>query len=184
MIEFDDAGIGCTILGEVYVARRIETNEVVTDFIHVKERNERPLVDVLYKMLLKLQPKEGEEIFLCRGKVFNSFEQFLKKKDLPVTRGQILGKTNDLAEEAFLQELHNIGLPESIALKGKDYARFYQSVMIWYKAFYQGENLRKNPNRKRKPKERDYMMNQVHHHPNLLSILFGMSSTQDIEKII
>ena len=67
MIEFDDAGIGCTILGEVYVARRIETNEVVTDFLHVNERNERPLVDVLYKMLLKLQPKEGEEIFLCRG---------------------------------------------------------------------------------------------------------------------
>lgn len=179
MIEFDDAGIGCPILGEVYVARRIETNEIITGFIHVRDRNTRTLVDVLFGMLNELQPVEGEVIHLCRGRVFNGFESLLKSKGFSVERVQILGETNDLAEEAFLQELYTIGMPKTISLKGKDYAKFYQSVMVWYKALYQGSTLRKNPNKKRKPKERDYMMNQVSHHPNLLAILFGIKTKQE-----
>lgn len=180
MIEFDDAGIGCTILGEVYVARRVETDEMVTAFIHVKEKEAKPTIEILYEMLTKFQPDENEEIILCRGNVFNGFEQFLKKKGLNVMRGKIEGITNDLAEERFLQELYNVGLPKTIQLKGKSYATFYQSVMLWYKVFYKGENLIKNPNKKRKPKERDYMMNQVHHHPNLLAILFGMKTEEKL----
>lgn len=183
MIEFDDAGIGCTLLGEVYVARRVETGEVVTEFIHVKEKPSTLLVDVLYAMLLKLQPAENEAIVLCRGKVFNGFEELLNKKGINVMRGKIEGKTNDLAEEKFLQELYNIGLPKTIQLKGKGYAAFYQSLMIWYKAFYQGENLLKNPNKKRKPKERDYMMNQVCHYPHLLAILFELPMKEPLKNV-
>lgn len=184
MIEFDDAGIGCTLLGEVYVARRVETDEIVTEFIHVRERGTRMVIDVLYSMLKKLQPKEGEIISLCRGKVFNGFDQFLKKKDFVVTRDKIVGKTNDLAEKVFIKELYKIGLPKSISLKGKNYGTFYQSVLLWYQTFYEGENIIKNPNKKRKPKERDYMMNQVCHYPHLLSILFDIPLNETLKNVI
>lgn len=172
MIEMDDAGTGCPILGEVYVARRVETNETVIRFLRFHGINKHTLLSILTEMVMELKPKEEEEITLCRGHYFNALEQTLKKQNYRVKRAEIIGETNDAAEEMFLNELRKKGLPYSIKLVDKDYEMFHNKIMLWYDALYEGESLLKPRKHKLKPK--DYILNRVHHHPNLVKKILNI----------
>lgn len=175
MIEFDDAGIGCPILGELYVARRVETNEMVVRFVSVEEKQNTHLTLILFKMLQDLKGRKEEEIFICRGHVFHNFARSLEKSGYKATRGVIRSITNDIAEDSFLEALRNIGLPNSIVVHNRDFARFHQEVMLWYSTFYKGQNILK---KKKKLTQLDFVMNRVCHHPNLVAQLFEMNKEE------
>lgn len=175
MIEFDDAGIGCPILGELFVARRVETNEMVVRFVSVEEKQHTHLSMILLKMLQQLKGRKEEEIFICRGHVFHNFARNLEKSGYKVKRGVIRSITNDIAEDSFLEALRNIGLPKSIIVHKRDFARFHQEVMLWYSTFYKGQNIIK---KKKKLTQLDFVMNRVCHHPNLVAQLFEMNKEE------
>lgn len=175
MIEFDDAGIGCPILGELYVARRVETNEMVVRFVSVEEKQNTHLSLILFKMLQDLKGRKEEDIFICRGHVFHNFARSLENSGYKVKRGVIRSITNDIAEDSFLEELYKIGLPTSILVHDRDFARFHQEVMLWYSTFYKGHNILK---KKKKLTPLDFVMNRVCHHPNLVAHLFEMNKEE------
>lgn len=175
MIEFDDAGVGCPILGELFVARRVETDEIVVRFVSVEEKQSKHLSLILLKMLQDLKGRKEEDIFICRGHVFHNFAKGLEKSGYKVTRGVIQSITNDIAEDSFLEALHNIGLPKSVIVHNRDFARFHGEVMLWYHTFYKGQNILK---KKKKATQLDYVMNRVHHHPHLVAHLFKMKKEE------
>lgn len=169
MIEFDDAGGGCPLLGEIFIARKVETNEYRV--IHLKHRKNSEIH--LYKMLVSLKAeKDDEEIVLCRGDVFDNFHKYLLKRKFNVRRGKIEGLTNDLAEDHFTRLLRTHGVPESIKLEGKDYGTFYNEILVWYYTLYKGPHLIKRSRRlKRKRNFRDFTHNPIYHFPNLVAQL-------------
>lgn len=166
-IEIDDAGGGCTILGEVFVARRLETNEYKGIYVEKEDK-----VAKLLQLILSLQPTEGEEIHLCRGNEFDHFSRVLQQKGYVVKRIKVEGETNDLAEALFLDTLRTYGLPKSVVLEGKNYGKFYVQVNTWYETLYEGKALKSASNSKRKKKEMDFVINRVYKYPNLMSQLF------------
>lgn len=172
MIELDDAGGGCPIGGVAFAARRVETNEARTVYQTIQDKKEQKCETLLFDLIQALRVTKEEEIRLCRGVVFDSFERYLKQQGYYVTRGEIVGKTNDVAENGFLLELWKIGLPKTIRLYGRNYKKFHLEVLLWYNTFYRGESLLKN---KPKRHEKDFLLNRVHHHPHLVAYLLKMN---------
>jgi len=170
MIEFDDAGVGCPILGELYVGRRTETNRYAKAFISVNNKEKDSTLKALLQILEDLNVRDNEEILLCRGTVFDEFEQVLRRDGRNVKRGKIEGATDTLAEVLFTLELRKIGVPSVISLHKRGYGRFYHDVMIWYHTLYTGEDLLK-PRKKEKKKPIDYVINRVCNYPHLMEIL-------------
>lgn len=179
MIEFDDAGGGCPLLGEVFVARKVETNEFRV--IHLKKRKNSEMH--LYQMLISLlHEKDDEEIVLCRGDVFDAFYKYLSQRKFNVKRGKIEGITNDMAEDQFTLLLRSHGLPESIKLIGKEYKQFYDEILIWYHTLYKGPHLMKRSRRnKKKLNFRHFTHNPIYHFPNLVADLLGIESEVSIK---
>ena len=173
MIEFDDAGNGCPILGEVFVARRVETGENYKCFVEYNQKiRKRAISKSLREILKEINPKKDEKIVLCRGNIFDSFHRYLKEKKYNVERGKIEGETNDLAEEFMINKLREIGLPESINAYNRDFAQFNTFVTTWYLSSYTGEkNLLKSNNHLYK--DRMQIINNIYKYPNLLNILFN-----------
>jgi hypothetical protein len=141
MIEFDDAGCGSPLLGEVFVARRVETDEFYVVSIPRNASRKNAVLNACNELLGKIKPQTGETITLCQGEVFNGFAHSLRSKKslVNVERGKIVGKTNDLAEKAFKNELLSVGVPPSCLVFDRDYGAQREALLCWYYMFYTGK---------------------------------------------
>jgi len=134
MIEIDDAGGGCFLGPEVLVIHRLETNEAWYFLLippHVKERI-LFATRILKKAFIELGISCQEPVRLCRGEIFDLFEEYLKAKGYPVVREKVSAATDRLAEGKFLEILHSYGLPSDITLRDRNYREFYEWVSLWY----------------------------------------------------
>lgn len=174
MIEIDDAGNGCPILGEVFAARRIETGDHAAVYIPLPQESARRTSkeEYIMSLLTKLNARKEEPILLCRGNTLNGFEQYLQKKKYDVQRGKISEETDKIAETFFMEKLYAIGFPKDLTLANREYREFYQIVKVWYIAIYQGNNNLLKSKRKKNIQIRGYMHNPVYHFPILLKKLF------------
>ena len=173
MIEIDDAGTGSPLLGEVYVARRVETNESAFLYVPIENMNRKDRNELLLKLLGDLKADINETIYLCRGPIFNHFHMILTNKGYEVKRVEIGQKTNDLAENYFLDKLYEIGFPKSINAKNRNYGEFSHYLNIWYQTLYKGKEDVRKPSTKGKVRTSHYMFNPVRKFPLLVEKLFN-----------
>ncbi|UZJ78543.1 hypothetical protein [Fictibacillus sp. KU28468] len=174
MIEVDDAGNGCPILGEVFAARRIETGEQAAVYVPLPSETslKTSKEEYIMSLLTQLNVPKDEAVLLCRGNTLNGFERQLQHKGFDVKRGKISEETDKIAENFFMERLYDIGFPQDLSLSNREYREFYQMVKIWYISLYHGNKNLFKSKRKRNVKTRGYMHNPVYHFPNVLRELF------------
>jgi len=119
-IQIDDAGYGDLLFGVVIGAYRPETDDFLYDVINVKYF-QRPLFEkkgyldealhIAWKLVKRLKLEDGERIEICRGDILDKaagglIEAYGEKN---VARVKVEGRAQHLIEEAYLNEIRNLG---------------------------------------------------------------------------
>lgn len=119
-ILIDDAGYGDLLFGTVIGAYRLETDHFIYDVIGVKHFKDPLYTDRTYireasriaqRLVERLRVAEDEKIQLCRGDILNEAEKGLAEiyGEDRVERVKVEGRAQELVEQAYLDELLNIG---------------------------------------------------------------------------
>jgi hypothetical protein len=146
VIEIDDAGGGCFLGPEVLVIHRLETDEIWYLLIppNVMERI-LYATKILKKAFGDLAIPKDEKVKLCRGEIFDLFEEYLTTHDYRVVREKVSAATDSLAEAKFMEILYSYGFPAGIRLQNRNYQELYALVSYWYysEPRYQSKRIRK-----------------------------------------
>ena len=143
-IQIDDAGSGDLLFGAVIGAYRPETDDFLYDVIDVKYYQEplflkREYLDeasrIALRLVGRLKPEDGERIEICRGDILDRAEEAIVDShgEERVARVKVEGRAQHLVEEAYLDEIRNLGyepLPERTEKWGKSFWHMYR----WLKA--------------------------------------------------
>ena len=133
MIEIDDAGGGCFIGPEVLVIHHLETGSA--HFLYIPPQVE-DRVSFATELLKAAFTERGitnrEPVQLCRGEIFDKFQEYLEARGYSVVRQKVSAATDSLAEAEFMEVLYAHGLPRSIALRNRNYQELYEMVGFWY----------------------------------------------------
>ncbi|MCW4007050.1 MAG: hypothetical protein NWF04_10765 [Candidatus Bathyarchaeota archaeon] len=143
-IIVDDAGSGDLLFGIVIGAYRNETQEFSYDVIDVKFfqpdlfRKKEYLSEtsrIVFNLLDKLKPAEGEEIHLCQGYIFDEAVEALRKiyGEDRVKRVKVVGEPQRVIEVSYLDELRNLGY-EPLAEREEKRAKNFFHMLRWLKA--------------------------------------------------
>ena len=146
-IIIDDAGTGDLLYGAVIGAYRDSTNEFTYEVIDVKYfktnffKRKAYLTQaskIVSKLLAQMKPKPDEEIHICRGYIFDTAIEKLKKKygEDKIIRVKVEGEAQDLTEIAYLDEVRNLGY-EPLEERDTRRAKSFFHMLNW---------LKKNPN--------------------------------------
>ncbi|MCW3991019.1 MAG: hypothetical protein NWE88_13215 [Candidatus Bathyarchaeota archaeon] len=141
-IYIDDAGYGDLLHGAVIGAYRPETDEFVYDMVHVKyfqvprfgkKGYQTEAGKISMKLVQRLKPKEKETIELCRGDILDKAAESLAKKyrEERVKRVKVEGRAQDLIENAYLDEIRNLGyepIPDRMEKWGKSFWHMFRWV--------------------------------------------------------
>jgi len=163
-IEIDDAGTGDILYGVVIGAYRPEDDHFVYDMIDVRYFQE-PVYDkkrhlnearrIALRLVDKLGLKEEEKILICTGDVLNEAAEALLEQygEERIVRGRIEGRAQFLVEQAYTDELSNIGYEardDRTEKWGKNFWHMYNWVkkdperrLRWTKSAF--PNLKKYP---------------------------------------
>lgn len=142
-IFIDDAGSGDILFGVVIGAYRPESDHFVYDVIDVKYfqfpvyKNKRHLNEarrIAVRMVERLELRENEKIIVCTGDILNEAAEALLEKygEDVVERGKIEGRSQFFIEEAFTDELRNIGY-EPRKDRTKKWGRNFWHMYEWIK---------------------------------------------------
>src|SRR3989339_904652 len=136
-IEIDDSGSGALYGGVIILVTDGKNDfyrEIPLKIFNIKDKKKRSasvqknIYKIIRKGIRKLNAKkEATEIFICQGNVFDFAEKELKKQKYIIKRGQIKGRTNDLAEEIFhklLKEKYNIKTYNHKDYKGENLRQY------------------------------------------------------------
>lgn len=170
MIEIDDAGGGCFIGPEVLVIHRLETGKVRYLNIppEVQERV-KYATKILKTAFRELAITKEEPIRLCRGEIFDPFQQYLMEKGFQVVREKVSETTDSLAEMRFMDILYSYGFPRNLTLQDRNYQQFYQLVSCWY--YYCKDDERLRGIRKTRLQPSFFGRKVAQKYPNLLRLM-------------
>jgi hypothetical protein len=170
MIEIDDAGGGCFIGPEVLVIHRLETGKVRYLDIppNVQERI-KYAAKILKKAFRELAISKEEPVRLCRGEIFDLFQEYLTAEGYRVLREKVSDATDHLAEARFMDILYSYGFPRNLMLKDRNYQQFYQMVSCWY--YYCKESNHLQGIRKTRLQPSFFGRKMAQNYPNLLRLL-------------
>ncbi len=170
MIEIDDAGGGCFIGPEVLVIHRLETGSAHYLYIPPQIADRISFATELLKgAFTQLGITNQEPVQLCRGEIFDQFQEFLERRGYQVIRQKVSSETDCLAEAEFMEVLYSHGLPRNIMLHNRNYQELYEMVGFWY--FSQPKRLVRNLQKIRlRPPYR--IRNVTQRYPNLFRMLF------------
>jgi hypothetical protein len=141
-IYIDDAGYGDLLHGAVIGAYRPETDEFVYDMVHVKyfqaprftkKGYQTEAGKIAVKLVKRLEPAEDETIEICRGDILDKGAESLIKKcgEEIIKRVKVEGRAQDLVENAYLDEIRNLGyepIPERMEKWGKSFWHMFRWV--------------------------------------------------------
>ncbi|TCL62798.1 hypothetical protein EDC14_102379 [Hydrogenispora ethanolica] len=133
MIEIDDAGGGCFIGPEVLVIHHLETGSA--RFLYIPPQVENRIsfaTELLKAAFTELAITNQEPIQLCRGEIFDKFQEHLEQRGYHVIRQKVSSATDSLAEAEFMEVLYAHGLPRNIKLRNRNYQELYEMVGFWY----------------------------------------------------
>lgn len=163
-IEIDDAGTGDILFGVVIGAYRPEDDHFIYDMIDVKyfqepvygkKRHLNEARRIALRLVDKLVLREEEKILICTGDVLNEAAEALLEQyeEERIERGKIEGRAQFLVEQAYTNELRNIGYmarEDRTAKWGKNFWHMYNWVkkdperrLRWTKSAF--PNLKKYP---------------------------------------
>ena len=142
-IIIDDAGSGDLLFGVVIGVFRCPNNEFSYDIIDVKYYQNKlfsrkaylkQCYKIVSRLLDKIKPKTEEEIHICRGYIFDEAIEKLKKKygEKRILRIKVVGEAQDLTENAYLDELRNLGY-EPLEERESKRAKSFFHMMNWLK---------------------------------------------------
>ena len=143
-IQIDDAGYGDLLFGAVIGAYRLETGDFVYDVIDVRYF-QRPLFEkkvyldeagrIAVRLAERLEPEDGEMFELCRGDILNVAAEALVEAfgEERVVRVKVEGKAQYLVEEAYLDEVRNLGY-EPLPARTEKWAKSFWHMYRWLKA--------------------------------------------------
>ncbi|HBE79286.1 MAG TPA: hypothetical protein DDW65_16165 [Firmicutes bacterium] len=168
MIEIDDAGGGCFIGPEVLVIHKLETGKVWYLNIPptVQERIQYA-ARILKAAFRDLAVSREEPVRLCRGEIFDLFQEYLMSQGYRVVREKVSDATDQLAEARFMDILYSYGFPRNLTLKDRNYQEFYQLVSCWYHYCKEEDNRLKGI-RKTRLQPSFYGRKVARKYPNLL----------------
>lgn len=140
-LQIDDAGVGDLLNGVVIGIYRPETDRFDFDVINVeyfqkarfKQKTYLPEVaNVALRLVEKFCLGKDEKIEVCSGFILSEAVKLLRRKygDSTVTVVKIVGKAQHRTEEAFLNELRNLGY-EPIPSRDARRARSFFHMLRW-----------------------------------------------------
>lgn len=140
-IIIDDAGSGDLLFGVVIGAYREGEEEFKYDVINVKyfqsdrfKRKEylKEATRIVFSLLSKMDLKEDEAVFICRGYLFEEAlnELISKLGKSRVKTIKVVGKPQEYVETAYLDELRNLGY-EPIADRETKRAKSFFHMLKW-----------------------------------------------------
>ena len=139
VIEVDDSGWGDLVGGVVIVLRRVETGEDYSGEIPLElfqgsefkyKEYLRSATQIILEGLDRLNASTDEAIHICTGYVFTHAKDTLIELGYPVTEVKIVNKTQDLAENRFIESLVRMGLGSKQELFAK---RSFNGWLKWVK---------------------------------------------------
>lgn len=142
-ITIDDAGVGDLLFGVVIGAFRHETEEFKYGILDVKyfqtqrfRRKEylKQASRIVYRLLDKLKLKLDEPIRICKGYIFDRACKDLGKTygSNRIRRVKVTGEPQRLTENAYLDEIRNLGY-EPLKERDKKRAKSFFHMMNWLK---------------------------------------------------
>ncbi len=173
MIEIDDAGGGCFLGPEVLVIHNLTTSQVYYLMIPPQIIQRVPYATkILKKAFRDLKISKNEPIKLCRGEIFDLFQNYLTEKGYQVVREKVSSQTDALAEQHFMEILYSYGLPRNVRLQERNYQGLYELVGYWF--FTEGRGMSRLSKARIKPPYRLRKMAQ--RYPNLVKLLLKNES--------
>jgi len=142
-LQIDDAGVGDLLSGVVIGIYRPETDRFDFDVIGVEHFQKarfrqktylREVASVVLRLVERFGLREDEKIEVCSGFILTEAVKLLKRKygDSRVTVVKIVGRAQHETEEAYLNELRNLGY-EPISDRDARRARSFFHMLRWVK---------------------------------------------------
>jgi hypothetical protein len=141
-ILIDDAGTGDLLWGVVIGVYQPESETFLYDIIPVtyfkedtfpEKKHFEEAANIALHLVERIGLKENEKIQVCQGDILNIAAEKLKEKygEEAVERVHVDGRTQELIEGAYLDELRNLGyepMPDRTEKWGKSFWHMYDWV--------------------------------------------------------
>ena len=143
-IQIDDAGYGDLLFGVVIGAYQPETDRFIYDVVDVRFFQE-PLFEkktyldeaghIALRLVERLEPEDGERMEFCRGDILDRAAKALEEAygDERVIRAKVEGRAQHLVEEAYLNEIRNLGY-EPIPDRTEKWAKSFWHMYRWLRS--------------------------------------------------
>jgi hypothetical protein len=144
LILIDDAGSGSLIGGTIIGAMRSETKEFVYDIIPLKYYSPQffckklyldCVVEIVEDLLKKLKASDEEQIFVCRGYMFDNFRKWISNTNFKCTSTKIEEPLQSKIESAFEDYTISLGFPKRFISYTK-YPFHFHRILCWIYADY------------------------------------------------
>ncbi|MGE5632507.1 MAG: hypothetical protein ACM3TR_15650 [Caulobacteraceae bacterium] len=144
MIQIDDAGSGSLVGGTCIGVLRKETKDFYYEIIPVKLFNEANFrnklyiyytTDIIKNAFEKLKVGKRENIFICRGYMFEDARNYLKQNKYNYHDTKIEEPLQSLIEKTFEEYTISLGLPKEF-LSYTKYPFHFHRLLKWVYADY------------------------------------------------
>ncbi|WP_434565474.1 hypothetical protein PQ689_07050 [Thermoanaerobacterium thermosaccharolyticum] len=144
MIQIDDAGSGSLVGGTCIGVMRVETNEYHYDIIPIEYYTKDNFSNKLYlkkaaeiaiKYLNMMNVGKKEEIYVCRGYMFDCLRDYLKTNGYNYKSTKILNPLQDKIEKSFEDYALSLGLSKRF-LSYTKYPFHFHRLLKWVYADY------------------------------------------------
>jgi len=139
LILIDDAGSGSLVGGTCIGVYRVEANEYRYDIIPIELYNEENfnkktylhyIIEMVIRMFNELEVSLEEEIYVCRGYIFDELRKWLKSNGYLWNSVKIGEPLQSLVEESFEKYMIQLGLPENF-IRYTRYPFHFHQLLKW-----------------------------------------------------
>lgn len=149
MIQIDDAGSGSILGGTCIGINRVKPYEYYYEIIPLKLYSEKDFqsksyLDYVTMIVMrgfdKLSVSKEEEIYVCRGYMFDKLRKWFKSENYNYTNTKIEEPLQSIVEKTFEDYTISLGLPSKF-IKYTKYPFHLHSILKWVYADYDNRKV-------------------------------------------